>query len=68
MAEGVFWNIAQQRNLNLEVDSAGTASYHVGESPDHRAIRCMKEYGIDISGLQGRQFSKHDFESLTISW
>jgi protein-tyrosine phosphatase len=64
MVEGVLWNIAQQRNLNLEVDSAGTANYHVGESPDHRAIRCMKEYGIDISGLQGRQFNKHDFESF----
>jgi protein-tyrosine phosphatase len=64
MAEGVLWSIAQERNLNLEVDSAGTANYHVGESPDHRAIRCMKEYGIDISGLRGRQFNKHDFESF----
>jgi protein-tyrosine phosphatase len=64
MAEGVLWSIAQVRNLNLEVDSAGTANYHVGESPDHRAIRCMKEYGIDISGLRGRQFNKHDFESF----
>jgi protein-tyrosine phosphatase len=64
MAEGVLWNIAQKRKLKLEVDSAGTANYHVGESPDPRAIRCMKEYGIDISRLRGRQFNKHDFESF----
>jgi protein-tyrosine phosphatase len=64
MAEGVLWNIAQKRKLRLEVDSAGTANYHIGESPDHRAIRCMKEYGIDISRLRGRQFNKHDFESF----
>jgi protein-tyrosine phosphatase len=62
MAEGVIRNIAQQRNLNLQVDSAGTSNYHIGESPDKRAIRCMLEYDIDISGLRGRQFTSIDFD------
>ena len=46
------------------VDSAGTADYHVGDEPDHRAIRCMRNHGIDISNLRGRQFSTKDFEAF----
>ena len=62
MAEGILRDKAHRSNLLLEVDSAGTANYHVGEAPDYRAIQCMKEYGVDISMLRGRQFSRKDFE------
>jgi protein-tyrosine phosphatase len=62
MAEGILRHHFQKRQLHVEVDSAGTANYHVGEEPDHRAIRYMKSRGIDISGLRGRQFSMYDFE------
>jgi len=62
MAEGLMRHIAQQRNLNLQVDSSGTSNYHIGESPDKRAIRCMKEYDIDISGLRGSQFTSSAFD------
>ena len=62
MAEGVLRTVAEKRAISIEVDSAGTAGYHVGEAPDPRAVRCMKEYGIDISSLRGRQFSRADFD------
>ena len=62
MAEGVLRSLADKRDLSIEVDSAGTAGYHVGEAPDPRAVRCMNEYGIDISSLRGRQFSRADFD------
>ncbi len=61
MAEGVLRSLALRKGLSMEVDSAGTADYHVGESPDSRAIACMREYNIDISGLRGRQFTSTDF-------
>ncbi len=37
LAEGVLRHLAHRRGLRLDVDSAGTADYHVGEAPDHRA-------------------------------
>jgi len=36
MAEAVLQHVAKQRGLNVFVDSAGTAGYHVGEDPDSR--------------------------------
>jgi protein-tyrosine phosphatase len=47
--------------LILEVDSAGTADYHIGAAPDARSRRAALRRGIDISGLRARQVSKNDF-------
>lgn len=38
MGEAVLADIAKKRGLNIKVDSAGTASYHVGEEPDTRYV------------------------------
>ena len=46
------------------VDSAGTANYHVGDSPDHRSISVAKSNGIDISMQRGRQFQISDFDTF----
>lgn len=47
---------------NFYVDSAGTASYHVGDKPDSRSISIAEKYHIDISSCRGRQFKEADFE------
>lgn len=44
------------------VDSAGTANYHVGESPDPRSISTGKKHGLDLTKLRGRQFEVSDFD------
>jgi protein-tyrosine phosphatase len=62
MAEGIMRKKIIEKNLDIEVDSAGTANYHVGEPPDKRAIQTARQYGINISTLQGRQFTVHDFD------
>jgi hypothetical protein len=36
MAEAVLRDVAKVRNIECVVDSAGTASYHVGDDPDER--------------------------------
>lgn len=36
MGQAVLQDIATQRGLDIEVDSAGTAAYHVGDDPDDR--------------------------------
>ena len=46
------------------VDSAGTANYHVGDSPDHRSIAVAKSNGIDISNKRCRQFKVSDFDTF----
>ncbi|GAA3625416.1 low molecular weight protein-tyrosine-phosphatase [Flavivirga jejuensis] len=46
----------------FKVDSAGTANYHVGNSPDKRSVAVARKYGLDISNLKGRQFKTSDFD------
>jgi protein-tyrosine phosphatase len=62
MAEGLLRDIALESGMELEIDSAGTGNWHVGEAPDPRAQANMKENGHDISHLRARQFVPSDFE------
>ena len=64
MAEGIMRKKTFEKNLPIEVDSAGTANYHVGENPDARAIAVALTYGVDISKLLGRQFKTIDFDNF----
>ena len=53
---------AQQRpRLDIEVDSAGTADYHIGAAPDARSQRAALRRGIDLSGMRARQVTADDF-------
>lgn len=65
MAEGAFRAAAQERGLACFIDSAGTASYHVGHQPDPRAIAVASLNGIDISGQTARQIERDDFYRFT---
>ena len=47
--------------LRLEIDSAGTADYHIGAPPDPRSQRAALGHGIDIGGLRARQVAAEDF-------
>ena len=63
-AEGVFRHLVQQLSYDdrIQIDSAGTHAYHVGEPPDTRAQQAAARRGIDLSGLRGRQALAADFE------
>jgi low molecular weight protein-tyrosine phosphatase len=62
MAEGVFRAriLAAGYADHVEIDSAGTHAYHVGEPPDQRAQAAIARRGIDISALRGRQAARED--------
>lgn len=62
MAEGLMRSKIEKYNLDAEVDSAGFEKFHVGDSPDFRAHRVMKNHGIDISNCVSRLFKKSDFD------
>lgn len=46
------------------IDSAGTAAYHIGNSPDKRSIAVAKQNGLDISTQSARQFKVSDFDTF----
>ncbi len=62
LAEGIMRYKIKQNNLPVIVDSAGTISFHVGNSPDKRSILVAKNHGINISDLVARQFTVNDFD------
>lgn len=61
LAEGILRDKTSDLE-HIEVDSAGTSSYHVGDAPDPRSIKTGRKYGINISDLRGRQFVTEDFD------
>jgi protein-tyrosine phosphatase len=50
---------------NVEVDSAGTGAWHVGNPPDRRAQAVARRHGIDIAGYRARQVKAADFRRFT---
>lgn len=66
LAEGILRTKAEQLNLEIEVDSAGTSNYHIGECPDIRTIRNARNHKIDLSKLKARQFTVKDFDSFDV--
>jgi protein-tyrosine phosphatase len=63
-AEGVFRSLLAARapQLTVEIDSAGTHDYHVGEPPDDRAVAAARRRGIDLSSLRARTVQARDFD------
>ena len=64
LAEGIL--SLKGKHLNLEVDSAGTAAYHIGKQPDIRSIEIANKYTIDLNQQRARQFSRADFDKFDI--
>jgi protein-tyrosine phosphatase len=64
VAEGIMRDKIKKYGIKARVDSAGTADFHVGESPDSRSYENALEKGIDISSLRARQFKREDFDAF----
>ncbi|HGL4258232.1 low molecular weight protein-tyrosine-phosphatase [Burkholderia dolosa] len=67
-AEGVMRHQIEAAGLadRIEVDSAGTGDWHVGEPPDSRAQAAARTRGYDLSTLRARQVSAADFERFDL--
>lgn len=63
-AEVVFRACVRRNNLGskIEVDSAGTHGYHVGEAPDGRIQRAAALRGYDLSQLRARKVAPQDLD------
>lgn len=62
LAEGIL--ASKLPKDKFTVDSAGTGSWHIGQSPDERSVAVAKKNGLDISNQKGRQFSSADFDTF----
>ena len=66
-AEGVFRHRARQAGLtDLQIDSAGTAGWHVGKAPDPRSVAAAQRRGYDLSALRARQVLVTDFDHFDL--
>ncbi|MCL6414785.1 low molecular weight phosphotyrosine protein phosphatase [Aestuariirhabdus sp. Z084] len=63
-AHGVFLSMVERAGLTdrIEVESAGTAAYHVGSPPDQRSTAAAANRGYDLSAIRAQQVSDTDFE------
>jgi protein-tyrosine phosphatase len=63
-AEGVFRYYVEQAEMNqqLQIDSAGTHAYHVGEPPDRRARAAAERRGMSLDNIYARRVTTEDFE------
>lgn len=65
LAEAAFRREAAALSLEVDIDSAGTGHWHIGEAPDRRARAVAKRHGADISEYRARQVQKDDFHRFT---
>lgn len=61
LAEAAMRVEARKRGLELDIDSAATGVWHVGEMPDVRARRVAHKHGLDIGSCIARQLCEADF-------
>ena len=62
LAEGILRHQALKAGIDMEVDSAGTAGYHIGEPPHRLSQKVARMNGIDIGTHRGRQFTMKDMD------
>jgi protein-tyrosine phosphatase len=69
-AEGVVRKLmsdhAPALGVELELDSAGTHSYHVGHPPDRRAQTAAQARGVDLSTIRARRVVEDDFTRFNL--
>lgn len=61
LAQAAMEEAAKKHKLDLQIDSAGTGDWHIGQPPDPRGQAAAMAGGVDISEYRGRQISNRDF-------
>lgn len=60
LAQGILEVKAKARNIDIEVDSAGTSNYNVGKAPDPRSVAEADKHNLDLNNQRARQLRAHD--------
>lgn len=64
LAEGTFRHLVEEAGLGdrIEIDSAGTGAWHVGEGPDPRSVEVAERHGVSLDGQTARRVTEKDFQ------
>jgi protein-tyrosine phosphatase len=62
-AEGVFRKLVEDAGLgaSIQIDSAGTGAWHIGEAPDPRTSEAALARGFELSAIRARKVAVDDF-------
>lgn len=66
LAEGVLRELTTNNGFNWVIDSAAIKAFHIGKTPDPRAIYTAEKHHIDISTHKCRLLTIEDFEDFDI--
>ena len=66
IAQGCATKLVLEKSLDIKVDSSGTGSWHIGETPCASSIKICKSNGVDISMLRASQFNSKDRDSYDL--
>lgn len=68
MAEAIFTRLVAEAGLGdlIQVTSAGTGEWHVGEQADQRTIAALTRRGLDIGDHRARRFEGDWFGRLDL--
>lgn len=64
-AEAVIRHKAAEAGIEVEVDSAGTGSYHIGDSPHPKSVSAGARRGYSVAGA-ARQLRREDFDRFDL--
>lgn len=66
-AEAVMRGLVAEAGLDgeIEIESAGTGGWHVGDPPDPRSVAAAAERGVELAGA-ARQVDEADFEGFDL--
>jgi len=65
LAEGIFIDLVVKNQLTeqIQVDSAGTGGWHVGDKPDPRSQKVAHDNGIELTS-RARKLQQMDFDEF----
>lgn len=64
-AEAAIRQAAAEAGLDVEVDSAGTADYHIGKPADPRMLAAAERAGLTLTSA-ARQVAEEDFHTFDL--
>ena len=64
--EAVLRKKAQQMDIDVTVDSAGTIGFHQGNPPDSRSKSAGENRGYSFKGIKSRKVVMNDFDEFDL--
>ena len=64
-AEAAVRAEAEAAGIDIEVDSAGTGSWNLGEPPFHQMVEVARNHGLKLAG-KARRFGPSDFDRFDV--